>query len=342
LKKWIAILGSFLAISQSAKAENETEMFFKTSQIQIIIGYGPGGAYDAYGRTLARHIGRYLPGKPNISIQNMPGAGSMKAANYIATLAPKNGSQIATFSRGLILQPLLDPLGVQYDPRQLEWIGSVASETSVIFAWHSRNLDSFEDVYRKEMIVSASGSGADSAIFPYVLNAVLGTKFKVITGYPDANGTMMAIERGEADGSAGTSWSTLSSTRPDWISNKRIKVLAQIGLTNNKSIAAPLILDFAKSDMDKRVLELIFSRQALAYPFTAPQGVPPDRLDAWRKAFEATMVDAEFVTEANKAGLEVAPTKSESIKEIIAQAYDSKPDVIRRAQIAISDGTASK
>jgi hypothetical protein len=218
----------------------------------------------------------------------------------------------------------------------------VASETSVIFAWSSRNVQSFDDVFKKEMVVSASGSGADSAIFPYVLNAVLGTRFKVITGYPDANGTMMAIERGEADGSAGTSWSTLSSTRPDWINNNRIRVLAQIGLQQNKAISAPLILDFAKSDSDQRVLELIFSRQSLAYPFTAPQGVPQDRLAAWRKAFDATVLDADFVSEANKSGLEVSPTSSSKMKEIILRAYDSPLEVVKRAQDAISDGSSGK
>jgi len=340
LMKKLVAASLLVSTSLSVHAQGNTEAFFKSTQLQVVIGYGPGGAYDIYGRTIAKHIGRFLPGKPSLSVQNMPGAGSMKAANYIATQAPKNGSQIATFSRGLIMQPLLDPQGVQYDPLKLEWIGCVASETSVIFTWAPRKISSFQDAYKRDVIVSASGSGADSAIFPYVINSVLGTKFKVITGYPDANATLMAVERGEADGSAGTSWSTLRSARPDWITGEKITLLAQMALQRNPTIDAPLILDFAKTDSDRRVFELIFSRQTLAYPFTAPQGTPADRLVAWRAAFDQTMQDPDFKAEAVKSGLQVDPVSADKMKEIITRAFTSPPEVIERTRKAIAEGSA--
>lgn len=199
------VLALGLVAAGAPAAAQDTEAFYKANPLQIVVGYGPGGGYDAYARVLGRHIAKHLPGKPNIVVQNMPGAASMKAANYLYAVAPKDGSVIGTFSRGLPMQPLLDKQGVQYDALKFGWIGSIASETSVTFAWAGTGFNTFEDVRQKEMLVSASGAGADSATFPWIMNAVLGTKFRVITGYPDANSTMLAVERGEVQGSAGTS-----------------------------------------------------------------------------------------------------------------------------------------
>ena len=325
-----------------AAAAQDVAAFYKSSPLQIVVGYGPGGGYDAYARLLGRHIGKHVPGAPNIIVQNMPGAASMKAANFIYAIAPKDGSLIGTFSRGLPMQPLLDKQGVQYDALKFNWIGSIASETSVMFAWAGTGFNTFEDVRQKEMLVSASGAGADSATFPWVTNAVLGTKFRVITGYPDANSTMLAIERGEVQGSAGTSWGSLTSSRGDWLAKNRIVVLAQLGLKSNPAIGkAPLIVDLAKSDADRQVLEMIFARQSFAYPYTAPPGVAPERLAALRKAFNATMEDAAFRADATKMGLEVSPITGEEMSALLDKLYKTPPDVIKRAQAAIDAGKAT-
>lgn len=329
------------ALAGAAPAQ-DLAAFYRTTPLQIVVGYGPGGGYDAYARVLARHMGKRLPGTPNVVVQNMPGAASMKAANYIYAIAPKDGSQIATFSRGLPMQPMLDSQGVQYDALKFGWIGSVASETSVLFAWAGTGFNSFEDTRLKEMLVSASGAGADSATFPWIMNAVLGTKFRVITGYPDANSTMIAIERGEAQGSGGTSWGSLTSSRGDWLAKNRIVVLAQLGLQSNPAIGnAPLIVDLAKNAADRQVLEMIFARQSFAYPYTAPPGLPADRLAALRAAFNAATKDADFIAEASKMGLEVSPITGEDMSALMEKLYKTPPDVVARARAAIEAGKAT-
>lgn len=320
----------------------ELEAFYKANPLQIVVGYGPGGGYDAYARVLGRHMGKRLPGTPNVIVQNMPGAASMKAANFIYAIAPKDGSQIATFSRGLPMQPLLDSQGVQYDALKMGWVGSIAAETSVTFAWAGTGFNTFEDLRQKEMLVSASGSGADSATFPWIMNAVLGTKFRVITGYPDSNSTLLAVERGEVQGSAGTSWGTLTSSRADWLTRKSIVVLAQLGLESNPVIGnAPLVVDLAKNAADRQVLEMIFSRQSFAYPYAAPPGLPPQRLAALRTAFNATMTDSDFLADAKKMGLEVSPLTGEQMSTLMEKLYKTPPEVIARAKAAIEAGRAN-
>ena len=330
-----------LTVSTHAVAQ-DLAAFYKANPLQIVVGYGPGGGYDAYARVLARHMGKRLPGAPNVIVQNMPGAASMKAANYIYSIAPKDGSQIATFSRGLPMQPLLDNQGVQYDALKMGWVGSVAAETSVMFAWAGTGFSSFEDTQRREMLVSASGAGADSATFPWIMNAVLGTRFRVITGYPDANSTMLAIERGEVQGSAGTSWGSLTSSRADWLAKNRIVVLAQLGLQSNPAIgSAPLIVDLAKDAADRQVLEMIFARQSFAYPYAAPPGLAPDRLAALRAGFNATMKDADFIAEATKMGLEVSPLTGEDMSVLMQKLYATPAHVVERARRAIESGKAA-
>jgi tripartite-type tricarboxylate transporter receptor subunit TctC len=291
---------------------------------------------------LGRHIGKRLPGSPNVIVQNMPGAASMKAANYIYAIAPKDGSQIATFSRGLPMQPLIDKQGVQYDALKFSWLGSVTNETSVLFAWAGTGFNTFEDTRQKEMLVSASGAGADSATYPWIMNAVLGTKFRVITGYPDANSTMLAIERGEVQGSGATSWGSLTSGRSEWLAKNRIVILAQLGLQTNPAIGnAPLVVDLAKNAADRQVLEVMFARQSFAYPYTAPPGLAPDRLAALRAAFNATMQDADFKADAAKMGLEVNPITGEEMTALLERLYKTPPEVIQRVREAIAGGKAT-
>jgi len=344
LGNWIKALGAGVAMASalgtSASAQ-DIASFYKSAGLQIIVGYGPGGSYDTYARLLQRHIGRHLPGSPNVIVQNMPGAASMKSANYIYNIAPKDGSQIASFSRGVPMQPLLDSQGVEYDALKMSWVGNISSETSVAFTWAGRGIEKFEDIFKKEMLVSATGAGADSAMFPWVLNAVLGTRFRVITGYPDANSTMLAIERGEAQGSAGTSWSSLTANRPDWLSKNRINVLVQLGLRSNPAIGdAPLIMDFAKTEGDRQILSMIFARQSIAYPYAAPPGIPADRLKALRAAFDTAMKDPQLAADAKKMNLDIDSATGEEVQALIEKLYATPKDIVDRARVAIATGRA--
>ena len=307
--------------------------------VTIVVGYSAGASYDIYMRNFARHFGKHLPGKPNIIPQNMTGAGSLRSANFIYNQAPKDGTTLGVFARGLAMQPLLDPTGIQYDPLKFNWIGSLSADVSLVLSWHTRPFKSIDDVRKSEMVVAGTGSGADSVIFPYILNGVLGTKFKVVTGYPGAADFLLAVERQEADGTAGVSWSGLNAARPEWIANKRINVIVQLGLKKHPGMgSAPLVTEFAKNDSDRGVLELIFSRQDMGYPVVAPPGVPPERVAVLRKAFEATMRDPEYIADGKKQHLEAEFMRGEEIEALIKRVNASPPDVIARAVKALEAG----
>jgi len=308
-------------------------------QTTIIVGYPPGASYDIYMRTFARHLGKHLPGNPTVVAQNMAGAGSLRAANFLFNAAPKDGTTIGMFARGLAMQPLLDAAGIQYDARKFNWIGSLTSDVSMVLAWHTRPFRTLDDAIRNEMIVAGTGSGADSVIFPYILNGVLNTKFRVITGYPGATDFLLAVERGEADGTAGVSWSSISAGKADWIAGKKINILVQLGLKKHPDMGAtPLVMDYAKGDSDRGVLELIFARQAMAYPIVAPPGVPPERVAALRQAFAAVVKDPEYLADARKQHLETEAMQGAEIAALIERIYASPPTVIARARAALEDG----
>lgn len=307
--------------------------------ITMVVGYSPGATYDIYTRSFARHLGKHLPGNPNVVVQNMTGAGSLRSANYLFNQAPKDGFTIGMFARGLAMQPLLDMTGIQYEAKRFNWLGSISSDVSLVLSWYTRPFKTIDDARNNEMVVAGTGSGADSVIFPYILNGVLGTKFKVVTGYPGAADFLLAVERQEADGTAGVSWSGLNASKPEWIANKRINVLVQLGLKRHPEMnPAPLVMDYAKSDSDRGVLELIFARQDMAYPIVAPPGTPPERVAVLRKAFEAVLHDPEYLAEAKKQHLESAFMRGEEIEKLIERIYASPPDVVARAVKAIEAG----
>ena len=311
--------------------------FYKANPVTIVVGFGVGGGYDVYSRALSRHMGKHMPGSPGVLVRNMPGAGSMAAANYIYNNAPKDGSQFATFSRSIPTQPLFDTTGVQFDALKLNWIGSPASEVSVVFSPVEKNFRTIEDLRARQMVVPASGLGADSAVYPFVINALLGTKMKVVTGYQGSGDFMLAIERKEVDGMGGSSISTLRSTRPQWLKEKKIDLILQIALRKHADYPdVPLALDFVKDPSDRKVMELIFSRQEIAFPYAAPPGAPADRLAALRKGFADTLRDQAFVQEAEKMGLEVSPVSGDDVLKILTAAYATAPELVERARQAVT------
>ncbi len=326
------ILGWLLAFPGMASAQSQTT---------LVIGFSPGAIYDAYGRLVAKHLGRHLPGQPTIVVQNMPGAGTLRLANYLYTVAPKDGSTIGLFARGIPMQPLLDPQGIQFDALKFNWLGSASQEVSVVMAGASTSFKTIEDARRREMVLSASGTGADTAIFPFILNGVIGTKFKVVTGYPGNADMLLALERGEVDGNAGTSWTTLLSIKPDWIRDKKVTLLLQLANKKHPDLSqVPLVFDYAANESDRQVLDLVLSRQRMAYPFTAPPDVPPDRLQALRRAFDATMTDPEFLAEAKRQNLEINPVSAAEIAAIMRTVYASPPEVTARARALLETGKA--
>ena len=268
------------------------EQFFKGKNISLYIGLAVGGGYDVYGRIVARHMGKHIPGNPTIVPKNMEGAGSLRLANWLYNVAPKDGTAFGIINRGIPFEPLIGNKAARFDATKFTWIGSANDEVSTCVAWNRAGVTKFDDLFSKQLFVGGTGGSADTDQFPKIINGVFGTKFKLVSGYPGGNDVEFAMERGEVDGRCGWSWSTLVSARKKWYEDGTIKILVQLALHKHKDLPdVPLIIDLAKTEEQKQVLRLIFVRATLGRPFLAPPGLPADRADVLRRAFDATMKD---------------------------------------------------
>jgi tripartite-type tricarboxylate transporter receptor subunit TctC len=313
--------------------------FFVGKTITILVGFGPGGGYDLYARTLARHMSHHIPGNPMIVVQNMAGAGSLRVVNYLYNAAPKNGSVIATFARGIVLEPLFGRSeGVQFDAARLGWLGSVSNETAVCAFMADAGIKTWQDMQTKTYTIGASDAGADSDVFPQVLRHLFHLPLRIVTGYSGGAEMVLAMQRHEIDGRCGWSWTSLLSRDRSLYANKQIDVPVQLTLSRHEDLRdVPTIIDLAADAEKKAILRLIISRQVVARPFAAPPDVPHDRLQTLRAAFEATMRDPEFLEEANRLDLEVRPVTGAEIETLVNEVLASPPDIVRRAAEAISD-----
>ncbi|MDB5572295.1 MAG: tripartite tricarboxylate transporter family receptor [Hyphomicrobiales bacterium] len=319
----LAVCPALLACASPAAAQEKP--------VSLYVGYSTGGGYDVYGRIVARHIGKHLPGKPNVIVNNMPGAGSMRLANWLYTVAPKDGTAFGTVARGVAFDTLLGNPGANFDATKFNWIGSANDEVSVCVAWHTSGVTSFEQTKAKELIVGGTGGSADTDQFPKVFNGVLGTKFKIVVGYPGGNDINLAMERGEVQGRCGWSWSSVTATQPEWLKDKKINVLVQLSLNKHKELPdVPLIMDLARTPLEKGVFQLVFARQVMGRPFLAPPGVPAEKVAALRKAFMDTMADKEFLAEAEKGKLEINPVPGDTVQKVVVDAYAMPPEVIKK------------
>lgn len=336
----LALLAAFSLASCSDDSGAPSD-FYRGKTVQVFIGSSAGGAYDVYARMLARHMGKHIPGNPRLVASNMEGAGSLTLTNYLYNVAARDGTVIGTINRGAPFEPLIGETNLaQFDPAQFTWIGSVANEVSICAAWDRAGIDSFDQLFTRELTVGGTGSGADTNQFPKVMNGVLGTKLKIVSGYPGGNNIDLAMERGEVDGRCGWSWSSVVSTRQTWLERGSIKVLVQLALQKHPDLPdVPLIMDYAKTDEQRAMLRLIFSRGALGCPFLAPPGVPAERAAILRKAFDDTMKDLEFLAEAAQALLEVAPVSGEELQQLIAEVYRTPQDVVEKTRAIVMRGS---
>lgn len=313
--------------------------FYQGKRMKMVIGYPPGSGYDLHARALARHMHRHIPGKPKIIAQNMPGAGSLKAANYLYNLAPKDGTVMGAINRSMPMAHLLGTLSKKkgkFDPLKFNWIGSMSKSVALAVFWHTTKINSFKDAFTKEYILTSSSPTSDSVVFPTVLNRVLGTKFRMITGHRGSSGNFMAMERGEAEGYVGTTWSSLKTLRYHWIRDKKIKILAQISTKGHPELThVPLIATFAKTELDKKVLALILAPQAMGRPYFTTPGVPSGRVQALRAAFDATMTDPEFLAEAKRTKIQVSPLNGAGIEDLLRRIHAAPADVIAAARKAV-------
>jgi len=322
---------SVLALMPAAKAQSVAD-FYKGKSVDLYIGYSAGGAYDIYARMLARFMGKHIPGNPTIVTKNMAGAGSLLLANWLYNVAPKDGSAIGIIGRGTGFDPILGNKRAQFEGPKFLWLGSANNEVSVCVAWHTAGVIRFEDLLTKELVVGGTGASADTDQFPKITNGVLGTRFKIVTGYPGGNEVSLAMERGEVQGRCGWSWSSVKATHQKWYDEKKIHLLMQLALEKHEDLPnVPLVVDLAKTDEQRKILELVFARQVMGRPFLAPPGLPSDRAVALRKAFMDTMKDEEFLAAARLAKLEVTPVPGDRVEKLVKDLYATPAEIAKKA-----------
>jgi tripartite-type tricarboxylate transporter receptor subunit TctC len=325
------LVASVLALPVRGWAQSPAE-FYKGKNIDLLIGYSVGGAYDLYARLLARHLGKYIPGNPTVLPKNMEGAGSLRLANWIYNVAPKDGSAFGIIGRGTGFDPLLGNKSAQFDGPKFTWIGSANNEVSICVAWQTTGITKFEDLLTKELVVGGTSASADTDQFPRITNAVLGTKMRIITGYPGGNEVGLAMERGEVQGRCGWSWSSVKSTHQQWYDQKKINVLVQLALSKHPELPnVPLIIDLAKTDEQRQILKLIFARQVMGRPFLAPPGIPAERAAVLRKAFVDTMKDKDFLGDAEKAHMEITPVPGDQLEALVKEIYATPSEISQKA-----------
>jgi tripartite-type tricarboxylate transporter receptor subunit TctC len=298
----------------------QADNFYSGKSMTMLVSTAAGGTYDATGRLLARHLPNHLSGQPTIVVQNMPGAGGVKALMHLYNVAAKDGSTIGMMSRTYPTDSLIRPDEAKYDPARFNAIGSTSIEVACGVVWHTSGMTKFADLLERELIVGATGPTTGSAIFPLVLRHLTGAKFKLIHGYPGGNEITAAMEKGEVQGRFGWSWGSIKSRSQQWLDEKKIIVLVQMALTKASDLPdVPLIMEFARDERDRQALEIILAPQTIAWPLIAPPDLPAGRVALLRQAFDATMTDPGFLAEAKKLQVDIEPVSGEAIQAIVAR-----------------------
>jgi tripartite-type tricarboxylate transporter receptor subunit TctC len=327
----------FVASAGRPASADAVADFYKGRTVDLIVGFSTGGGYDVYARLVGRHIGKHIPGNPTVVVKNMEGAGSMRLANWLYAVAPKDGSVFGSFARGVPLDPLFGNPGPQFkDGSKFSFIGSANDEVSICGASRKAGVNSFDDLLTKELVVGGFGAGTESEQHVKLLNVALNTKLKLVKGYPGGNDVNLAMERGEVQGRCGWSWTGVRAQYMDRVKDGSLVVLVQNSLAKHADLPdVPLIMDLAKGEDEKQMLRLVLGPQKMGRPFMGPPDLPADRLAALRRAFEQTMKDPEFLREAEKAQLEISPISGDEMEKIIADAYKTSPDLVKRTAEAI-------
>jgi tripartite-type tricarboxylate transporter receptor subunit TctC len=326
-----------LALLSTIARADGVEDFYKGKSVSLIIGYSVGGGYDLYGRLVARHMGKYIPGKPTIVPQNMTGAGSFRAASFLYAAAPKDGSVFGTFGRTIATMPLLTAVSAPLDPTKLTWLGSVTNEVSLCVTWHTSPVKVWKDALDKPINMGGEGTGADPDVYALLYKNVFGAKWKLIPGYHGTNDVTLAMERGEVDGLCGLSWSTMRARHMQWYTDKKINIINQAALKKQPELPDVPLASELTQDADKlRMLKLFLATQEIARPFAAPPDIPADRKAALISAFEQTMRDGEFLAEAQKLSMDVNPLGAKAVSDLIAELYATPKPLVEQAAQAMA------
>jgi tripartite-type tricarboxylate transporter receptor subunit TctC len=327
----LAILASAAAASAQRPATAQSvEQFYAGKTIEMIVGYPPGGSNDVYGRAVARHIGRFIPGKPQVVFRNMPGAGSILAANHIFNVAPKDGTVLGLLAATNTLDEKLGTAGVKFETSKFNWIGRVAAGTNITATWGTSKVKTIDDAMKTEATLGATGTGSTVFIYPNVLNRVVGTKFKLVMGYGGSNEAMLAMERGEIEGHS-TSLEAYKSAHPDWIKDKKINILVQYGLKRHPDLPdVPTCIEVAKTDEQKKILSAVVNATEIGKAILSTPGVPPERVAALRTAFLQMTKDPDFIAELASQRVELTPMSGEELQDLVRSVGAITPDLVAK------------
>jgi tripartite-type tricarboxylate transporter receptor subunit TctC len=328
-----AALAAFIAPARAEDVAN----FYRGKRISLIIAYGPGGGYDLYARLLGRFIGSHIPGNPTVVPQNMPGAGSRSAANWLYAVAPKDGTVIATLGQGTPTDQALGQPGILFDARKFNWIGNLSLVNNLLFVSAASGVTTFAEATKKTLAIGATGASSGSVLYPQVSNNLLGAKFKIIAGYPGGGDINIAVERHELDGRGSDSWASIKSTRPDWVRDHTINILFQVGPRREHDMPdVPLWTELATSDEQRQVLEVLSGDVSVGRPILTAPDVPVDRVKALRQAFDDTMRDPQFVEAAKQANMEINPMSGEDLQQVVARIAAPPPKILALVKDAIA------
>ena len=330
-----ATVALLFGVNGPAAAQDGVEQFFRGKSINLYIGSSAGGGYDTYARVLARHFGKYIPGNPTIVPQNMPGAGSNKLSGFIYTVAPKDGTAIGAIFPGAVLAPLLADAALQHDPSKLLYIGSANSDVYTCVARTDAPVKTFQDLFAREVIVGATNDGGTTRDMPSLSNNVLGTKFRIVSGYAGTKEITLALERKEVDGLCGFGWTSINASYPHWLTQGVVRILVQENAKGHPDLnrmGVPLTVNFARTEEDRQVMELVYSQAIFGRPFVLPPGVPQDRVAVLRKAFMAAFADKELLAEAKKIKLDVDALSGEEVQSLVTKAFSLPPRISERAK----------
>jgi tripartite-type tricarboxylate transporter receptor subunit TctC len=326
------------ALAGLAAAPAMAEDYYAGKTIDYVVGGNPGGGYDIYSRTVARHINRFIPGNPAVIVKNLPGAGSTKAATFIATVAPKDGTVIGAVFPGAIMDPLLSDRKPKYDPTKFHYLGTADSGTRLCVTWHTSKTKTLEDAQNRKTILGASQAGGSTRDYAYMHNALNGTKFEVVSGYKGSVDILLAMERGEVEGLCGWDWSSLRGQRPEWLRDKKLNIILQVAVEPEPALTkmgVPTIWKYIKNDEDKKVAELIVSQQIFGRPYILPPGTPPEQVKILRAAFDKTTADPQTLEEAKKSRIDIEPLGGAKVQEVVNRLFSAPKPIIDRAKAVI-------
>jgi tripartite-type tricarboxylate transporter receptor subunit TctC len=331
----VLVVALALGAVMPASAQDDVAAFYRGKQLRMVVGSAVGGGYDLFARIVARHIVNHIPGRPHIIVQNQPAAGGAVMTNQLYGQGPKDGTVIGVPINGIPTAPLLQS-GTQFDATKLIWVGSTNREAYVAFVWHTAPVEHIADLRSQEVVVGATTPGTTMVDFPLLVNDVLGFKFKIVRGYQGTPQINLAIERGEVQGMGGIGWASVKAQTPHWISDKKIKVLAQYGLKRHPELAdVPTMLELAKSDADRQAMTMLFARTEYGRPYFLPPDVPEERVAALRRAFDATMKDTAFIAEAAKLQFDVDPLTGEQVQALVGQLAATPREIVTRVRTAL-------